>query len=93
MDTLEEGNLSAAELAIYDRMIDARRVAESVKETQIRIGREEGKAQGKAEGKAEGIREKSLDIARNLLAKNIDLETIAQTTGLTITDIKKLKKN
>lgn len=41
-------------------------------------------------GKAEGIKEKTIEIAKNLLKENIDVETISKTTGLTKEDIQKL---
>lgn len=51
---------------------------------------EEAANKGKAEGKAEGIKEKTIEIAKNLLKENIDVETISKTTGLTKEDIQKL---
>ena len=53
MDVLKQGNLSPEELAAYDRFVDARRVAESIKDTQMRMIREEVK----------------LEIAQQLLSK------------------------
>ena len=80
MDELKQGNLSPRELGEYDAYLDARRVALSVEETL------------KKEGREEGIKEGKLEIARQLLDV-LDLETIAQKTGLSIEEIKKLKKS
>lgn len=53
--------------------------------------KEEGIKEGKEEGIKEGIKEGKLDVARNLLDV-LDVETIAAKTGLSVDEIKKLKK-
>ena len=40
----------------------------------------------------EGARDEKLQIAKNLLAKNIDLDIILETTGLTLEELDKIKK-
>ena len=63
-------------------------------------GREEGHKEGKAEGKAEGIKEgraegakqNSCDIAKKMLEKGIDIETISELTGLTEMEISELNQ-
>jgi len=45
----------------------------------------------RAEGKAEGKVERNMEIAKNLLSQNIDINTISIATGLSIEEIKKLK--
>ena len=55
-------------------------------------GRAEGLTEGKAKGKIEGEKQKSLEIAKKLLEKHIDVETIKETTGVSDEDIDKLKK-
>jgi len=47
---------------------------------------------GKTEGVKEGIKEQSIAIAKKMLAKKIDIETIIETTGLTKDEIEKLKE-
>jgi len=54
------------------------------------LGIEEGKQLGIEEGKQLGIEEGKLAIARRLKAANLDIAFIAETTGLTIDDIKAL---
>jgi predicted transposase/invertase (TIGR01784 family) len=56
-------------------------------------GKAEGKIEGKIEGKAEGKIERQLEIAQNLLTLGLDIKSIAQATGLTITEVKDLSKN
>ncbi|MDR1141079.1 MAG: hypothetical protein LBL62_05245, partial [Planctomycetaceae bacterium] len=50
----------------------------------------EGFDEGKAEGLAEGEAKRQAEIARNLKQLGVDPETIAQATGLSITEIEKL---
>ncbi|MEG4444232.1 hypothetical protein QUB47_18520 [Microcoleus sp. AT9_B5] len=61
----------------------------------LRKGIEEGLARGREEGTEEGIalgmREKALEIARQLL-NVLDNQTISQTTGLSVEDIQNLRE-
>ena len=45
----------------------------------------------KKEGIAEGIKEQTIEIAKNLLKENIDVETISKATGLTEEELKNIK--
>ena len=62
-------------------------------------GRAEGRAEGKAEGKAEGMEEgiekgmnqRSLEIAKKMLANGMDDASVMDMTGLTAEEIKLLK--
>ncbi len=51
-----------------------------------RLGYEEGKEDGKEEGK----KEKTIEIAKKMKEKNIDIIMIKETTGLTKEEIEKL---
>ena len=54
-------------------------------------GRKEGKEEGIKEGRAEGAKQKSFDIAKRMLKKKIDIETISELTGLTAEEVSMLK--
>ncbi len=58
---------------------------ESIERSKI-----EGKLEGKIEGKIEGEHAKALAIAKGMLAKNLDLETISELTDLTMVEIQNL---
>jgi predicted transposase YdaD len=58
----------------------------------IAIGKQEGKAEGKAEGIAIGEEKGKKESAIKMLKKNISLEDISEITGLSIEEIKSLKK-
>ena len=53
-------------------------------------GKAKGLAEGKAEGKAEGEKKANLKIAQKMLEKKMDINLIAELTGLTEEEIKSL---
>ena len=55
---------------------------------QIEYARETGRE----EGREEGAKQNSCDIAKRMLEKGIDIETISELTGLTAEEISRLKK-
>ena len=55
----------------------------------MQIGRNEGMQIGRNEGKYE----RNIEVAKNLLAQNIDIKTISVATGLTVDEINKLKNS
>ncbi|WNS76075.1 hypothetical protein RRV45_03425 [Bacillus sp. DTU_2020_1000418_1_SI_GHA_SEK_038] len=57
-----------------------------------RYFRKEGFEEGKAEGKEEGEKQKTIEIAKNLLKMNISIESICEATGLTLEEVKGLLK-
>jgi hypothetical protein len=67
-------------------------------ETDIRFlqgkekGKELGKEEGRQEGRQEGRAERDIEIALNGLAKGVDEQTIADLTGLSLAQIRALKK-
>lgn len=67
------------EMALYQAQVDARRVEIGVLATAKEEGREEGRS------------ERSLEIARTMLAKNMIIKDISDVTGLGVDEIKKLK--
>ena len=55
-------------------------------------GLKEGKEEGIKEGRAEGAKRNSCDIAKRMLEKGIDIETISELTGLTAEEVSSLRK-
>ena len=68
-----------------------------VKYNEIEDAKKEGKSlgieEGRALGKAEGTKEKTIEIARNMLKKKMGIKDISEITGLTEEEIKSLIKN
>ena len=58
---------------------------------RMELGMAKGKQEGLAEGMEKGINQRSLDIARNMLADGVDLNLIMKYSGLTQEQIEKLK--
>ena len=64
---------------------------EYARETGREEGREEGLKEGRAEGREEGAKQNSFDIAKRMLEKGIDIETISELTDLTAEEVSMLK--
>ena len=58
---------------------------------EMELGMAKGKQEGLAEGMEKGMNQRSLDIARNMLADGVDLNLIMKYSGLTQEQIEKLK--
>lgn len=75
---------------------DIRNYISFAEEKGEKRGREEGLKEGLEAGKKEGIKEGAInakiEIARNMLAKGLDVETIASYTGLSVYKIEELNK-
>ena len=65
---------------------------ETGREEGHKVGKEEGLKVGREEGRAEGAKQNSFDIAKRMLEKGIDIETISELTGLTAEEVSRLKK-
>lgn len=63
---------------------------DAIKEFAWKKGLKEGREKGMAEGRAEGIKLRSIEIAKQMLAKGFSPETVAECTGLTAEEIKGL---
>ena len=97
-ELLRLGKLSEAEKNAYERYIEELASAQSMVLTAQMKGIAEGRAEGIAEGRAEGIAEgraegehkKAIEMAQKLKAKGFSDEDIADITGLTLSEIKRL---
>jgi hypothetical protein len=57
-----------------------------------REGWQKGEQEGRQKGEQEGRQEEKVEIALNMLRKNLDLATIAEVTGLTIEQLQSLSQ-
>ncbi|WP_455639650.1 Rpn family recombination-promoting nuclease/putative transposase [Parabacteroides sp.] len=91
---LEESAFTDAELAGYEHFWDGISVEKTLYDSGKREGRAEGLAEGKTEGLAEGEAKGEAKaqrlIAANMKKQGVDIETIAQCTGLPIEEINEL---
>ena len=94
-EELEISGFTDAELRAYDKFWDSVSVERTLLDDRYQKGMEEGMEKGRAEGITEGIEEgmsqRSLEIARKMLAKGLDEASVMDMTGLTAEEIKLLK--
>ena len=98
-EALDQFNWGEKELIAYEqekkRVWDNRAVEdykiEQMKK-KVHEARKEGIEEGIEKGIERGEKSKALQIARNLISANLDIKTILETTGLTKSEIKKLKQ-
>ncbi len=88
-EELEISGFSDAELRAYDKFWDS----VSVERTLLDDRYQKGKEEGIAEGMEKGMSQRSLEIARKMLAKGLDDTTIMEMTGLSLDEIRLLTLN
>ena len=90
-EELEISGFTDAELRAYDKFWDSVSVERTLLDDRYQKGMEEGMEKGRTEGIEEGMNQRSLEIARKMLAKGMDEASIMDMTGLTTEEIKLLK--
>ena len=75
VEELEISGFTDAELLAYDKFWDSVSVERTLLDDRYQNGREEG------------INQRSLEIARNMLAKGMDASTVLEITGLSMEEI------
>ena len=90
-DVAELAQLDDEDRIKYIKAMNTERDTYNQIEYARETGREEGHKVGKEEGRAEGAKQKSFDIAKRMLEKGIDIETISELTGLTAEEVSMLK--
>lgn len=82
VEELEISGFTDAELRAYDKFWDSVSVERTLLDDRYQKGREEGRE--------EGMNQRSLEIARNMLAKWMAASTVLEITGLSMEEIQKL---
>ena len=94
-EELEISGFTDAELWAYDKFWDSVSVERTLIDDSYQKGKEEGKEEGRAEGMKQGLekgmKNGKIEIARKMLAKGMDEETVMDMTGLTAEEIKQMK--
>lgn len=102
INVLNVMNFTPEEREAYEDHLKWLRIEANTLKKYEQKGIEKGKAEGKAEGliegeargiekgKTEGARQRNIEIAKNLLSQNIDINTISIATGLSPEEISKL---
>ena len=84
-DALSQFNWSEPELIAYDQEI--KRIRDNIAAFDYQLDK------AKAEGMEKGKAERDIEIAKNLLLLNIPLDTISSSTGLSLSELQKLKSS
>ena len=79
VEELEISGFTDAELRAYDKFWDSVSVERTLLDDRYQKGMEEGRE--------EGMNQRSLEIARNMLAKGMDASTVLEITGLSMEEI------
>ena len=82
-EELEISGFTDAELWAYDKFWDSVSVERTLLDDRYQKGKEEGKE--------EGMNQRSLEIARKMLAQGMDEAMVMDMTGLTAEEIKQMK--
>ena len=94
-EELEISGFTDAELWAYDKFWDSVSVERTLIDDSYQKGKEEGMEKGmekgRTEGKEEGMNQRSLEIARKMLAQGMDEAMVMDMTGLTAEEIKQMK--
>ena len=89
-DIAEVSHLSSEQYDDYLKSVLSYNEAKAVTDTAFADGEQQGIVKGKIEGKIEGEKAKALDVARTMLAKGFDIDTIAEISKLCTEEIKSL---
>ena len=87
VEELEISGFTDAELRAYDKFWDS----VSVERTLLDDRYQKGIEKGREEGRAEGMNQRSLEIAKKMLANGMDDASVMDMTGLMAEEIKLLK--
>ena len=90
IEQLEEISADEKEREIYEQREKSRLIYNTEMNAARRKGLEEGKRLGEKIGEKNGKKEKTIEIARKLLEKNIDIGIIIETTGITKEELESL---
>lgn len=98
-DQLSIDRLSREERDAYRKHMDNMRSLTSAVESAFENGEfrgmekglEKGRAEGRAEGRVEGEKTKQIEIASNMLKAGMDVDTVADITGLTRSEVTSLQ--
>ncbi|ACR47958.1 hypothetical protein RPR_p14 (plasmid) [Rickettsia peacockii str. Rustic] len=90
-EALNQFNWNEAELLAYEQEIKRIMDNKAVEDFMIESAEARGEARGMQIGKAEGKYNKSIEVAKNMLAADSDPDFISQVTGLSTIEINKLK--
>ena len=91
MKQVDSSKFTPREQREYEASKMAYRDIKNSIDTAKREGKEEGLAEGMEKGIEKGMNQRSLEIARKMLAKGMDVATVMEITGLSERLLQQLK--
>ena len=91
-EVAEVAKFTSEQYDAYLKSIAEYSEAKATLDTAFLDGEKQGLEKGKAEGKIEGEKAKAIDVAKTMLTKGFDVDTIAEITQLQATEIEALKE-
>ena len=91
-EVAEVAKFTSEQYDAYLKSIAEYSEAKATLDTAFLDGEKQGLEKGKAEGKIEGEKAKAIDVAKSMLTKGFDVDTIAEITQLQATEIEALKE-
>ena len=92
MKQVDSSKFTPREQREYEACKMAYRDIKNSIDTAKREGKEEGLAEGMEKGIEKGMNQRSLEIARKMLAKGMDVATVMEITGLAENQLLQLKE-
>ena len=92
MKQVDSSKFTPREQREYEASKMAYRYIKNSIDTAKREGKEEGLAEGMEKGIEKGMNQRSLEIARKMLAKGMDVATVMEITGLAENQLLQLKE-
>lgn len=92
MKQVDSSKFTPREQREYEASKMAYRDIKNSIDTAKREGKEEGLAEGIEKGIEKGMNQRSLEIARKMLAKGMDVATVMEITGLAESQLLQLKE-
>lgn len=92
MKQVDSSKFTPREQREYEASKMAYRNIKNSIDTAKREGKEEGLAEGMEKGIEKGMNQRSLEIARKMLAKGMDVATVMEITGLAESQLLQLKE-
>ena len=92
MKQVDSSKFTPREQREYEASKMAYRDIKNSIDTAKREGKEEGLAEGMEKGIEKGMNQRSLEIARTMLAKGMDAATVMEITGLAESQLLQLKE-
>ena len=88
---LEKLAMNPEDRELYELRLKAIRDEMNIRYSGYVDGMADGMAEGEAKGRAEGKNERNIEIAKNMLKENVNIQFISKMTGLNLEEIEKLK--